>query len=129
MWSDSPAHIVSLMTGNCSSIRKVSLMANAKTAPTEVQLTKMASIDDVFLALRTPFMGTEIEVTDEIGRVYKLKVQSLYHEDGSGRSIAISGYARLVRTERMKISNMGSSQFEACLNYKGGDRKGWIKVF
>ena len=103
-------------------------MANAQTKPVVVELTKIASIDDVFLALRTPYMGTRIEVTDQQGRVFKLQVQSLYHEDGSGRSIVVSGYSELIRTPKMKINGMGSKRYEAYLNYKGGDRKGWIKI-
>lgn len=93
-----------------------------------VDLTKIASIDDVFLALRTTFMGSQVEVTTEDGRQFKLSIQGLYHEDGSGRSLVVSGYAELVRTPRMKIKGLGTKRFEAYLNYKGGDRKGHIKL-
>jgi len=93
-----------------------------------VDLTNIASIDDVFLALRTTFMGAKVEVTTTDGRVFKLSIQGLYHEDGSGRSLVVSGYAELVRTPKMKINGMGSKRFEALLNYKGGGRKGFIKL-
>lgn len=98
-------------------------MTNAQTAPV-ISLVKTSSIDDVFFALRTPYLGTRIEVTDEHGLVFELMINSLLHEDGSGRSLVIAGYARrLIRT-----SKLGSHKFEAYLNYKGGDRKGWIKI-
>ena len=116
------------MTGSCSSTRKVSLMANAQVQVPVVDLTKIASIDDVFLALRTPYMGTRIEVTDIQDRVFRLQITGLYHEDGSGRSLVVSGYAELIRTTRMKFSGIAPKRFEAYLNYKGGDRKGWIKL-
>ncbi len=103
-------------------------MANAKVQAPVVDLTKIASIDDVFLALRTPYMGTRIEVTDNQGRVYRLQITGLYHEDGSGRSLVVSGHAQLIRTPNMKFSGIAPKRFEAYLNYKGGDRKGWIAV-
>jgi hypothetical protein len=93
-----------------------------------VELSNIASIDDVFLALRSTFMGSKVEVTTDQGSVYKLSIQSLFHEDGSGRSVVVSGYAELIRTPKMKINGMGSKRFEAYLNYKGGNRKGWIKL-
>jgi len=101
-------------------------MANAQVPV--VDLTKIASIDDVFLALRTPYMGTRVEVTDNQGRVYRLQITGLFHEDGSGRSLVVSGYAQLIRTPNMKFSGISPKRFEAYLNYKGGDRKGWIAV-
>lgn len=103
-------------------------MANAQVQVPVVDLTKIASIDDVFLALRTPYMGTRIEVTDIQDRVFRLQITCLYHEDGSGRSLVVSGYAELIRTTRMKFSGIAPKRFEAYLNYKGGDRKGWIKL-
>lgn len=103
-------------------------MANNDNFDQGVELTKIASIDDVFLALRTTFMGSQIEVTTEDGRTFKLSIQGLYHEDGSGRSLVISGYGQLVRTPKMKINGLGSKRFEAYLNYKGGSRKGWIRL-
>jgi len=99
-------------------------MANSQVQVPVVDLTKIASIDDVFLALRTPYMGTRIEVTDIQDRVFRLQITGLYHEDGSGRSLVVSGYAELIRTTRMKFSGIASKRFEAYLNYKGGDRKG-----
>lgn len=103
-------------------------MANAQAQAPVVDLTKIASIDDVFLALRTPYMGTRIEVTDNQGRVYQLQITGLYHEDGSGRSLVVSGNAQLIRTPNMKFSGISPKRFKAYLNYKGGDRKGWITV-
>jgi hypothetical protein len=104
-------------------------MANAQTVPAVVNLVKTASLADVFLALRTPFMGTKIEVTDERGHVFKLSVQGLYHEDGSGRSLVISGYAEMTSTPKMRINGLSSKRYEAYLNFKGGQRRGWIKIF
>lgn len=117
------------MTDRCSSNRKASLVATAQTEPTIDNLVKTASIDDVFLALRTPFMGTRIELTDERGRVFKVSVQSLFHEDGSGRSLVIGGYAELTRTPKLRISGNGSKRYEAWLDFRGGSRRGWIKIF
>ena len=103
-------------------------MANNDNFDQGVDLTQIASIDDVFLALRTTFMGSQVEVTTEDGRTFKLSVQGLYHEDGSGRSLVVRGYAQLVRTPKMKINGLGTKRFEAYLNYKGGNRKGFIKL-
>ena len=83
-------------------------MANAQTKPAIVDLTKIASIDDLFLALRASFQGARIEVTDKQDRVFKLQILGLTHEDGSGRSFIVTGYAQLTRTSRMRISEMGS---------------------
>jgi hypothetical protein len=91
-------------------------------------LVKIASIDDLYLALRAAHQGAMIEVTDTQGRVFKLGVQSIAHEDGSGRSFNVTGYAHLIRTtEKLRINGI-VLPFKAYLNYKGGDRKGWIKV-
>ena len=103
-------------------------MANAQTQLGVFDLVKTASIDDVFLALRTPYLGTRIEVTDDHGRVFKLQVLSLFHEDGSGRSLGISGNAELTHTANVRFNALGSKRYEAYLNFKGGGRKGWIKV-
>ena len=103
-------------------------MTNAQTKPAIVDLTKIASIDDLFLALRASFQGARIEVTDKQDRVFKLHILGVTHEDGSGRSFSVTGYAQLTRTPRMRISGMGSSRFEAYMNYKGGGRKGWIEI-
>jgi hypothetical protein len=100
----------------------------AQEKPQTTDLYRIASIDDVFLALRATFQGAEVEVTDTQGRVFKLSIRSLHHEDGSGRSIVVSGYATLRQTSKMMLRGMAPKPFEAYLNYKGGDRKGWIKV-
>jgi len=105
-------------------------MTNTQTQPIlVVDLVKTASIDAVFLALRTPFMGTRIEVTDDRGRVFRLQVQGLYHEDGSGRSLVIKGYAELEHVSRTQVDKFGSRRYEAYLDFKGGGRRGWIKFF
>ncbi|MEN9920568.1 MAG: hypothetical protein RL538_461 [Candidatus Parcubacteria bacterium] len=104
------------------------MTANTENKPV-VHLVKVASIDDVFLALRTTFMGSRVEVTTESGLVYGLSIQSLYHEDGSGRSLMVGGYAKIIAASLRKLGNgMRDNRFEAYLNYKGGDRKGFIRI-
>jgi len=104
-------------------------MANEQREATAVDLVKTASIDDVFLALRSPYLGTRIEVTDVEGRTFSLVVQSLSHEDGSGRSLVIKGHFVLISGSKSKITWIGTDRYEAWLNFKGGARRGWIKIF
>ena len=96
--------------------------------PKITNLARIASIDDLFLALRAAFQGALIEVTDDLGRAYMLSVQSIAHEDGSGRSFIVTGYAQMIRTSRMLLKGTANKPFKAYMNYKGGDRKGWIQV-
>ncbi len=96
-----------------------------QTTPDVVDLVATASIDAVFLALRTPHMGTVLELTDKLGRRFEISVQGLRHEDGSGCSFLISGNAALNRTN---INGLDLKRYEAYLNYKGGGRRGWIRI-
>lgn len=107
-------------------------MANAQIdAPDAnvVDLVNTSSIDDVFLALRAHHIGARINLTDDRGREFTVSVQGLYHEDGSGRSLVINGYAKLTPASKMKFGDLLSPSYEAYLNFKGGGRRGWIKVF
>ncbi len=94
-------------------------------------LKEIASIDDVFLALR--HQGTEINVTDEKGRVFELNVRSLRHYgDGSGSYLSISGNAKLISTQKIRSikGDVPSKHYEAFLNYgdTGGGAKSRIKL-
>ena len=103
-------------------------MADTIDAPS-VPLTKTASIDDLFLAFRACYLGARIEVTDEQGRRFRLQIQGLTYEAGSGRAFIVTGYAQRIDTAHRSVSAaLGTKVFKAFISYKGGDRRGFIQV-
>lgn len=104
-------------------------MANNDKFDNGVELKQMSSIEDLFLAHRTFHLGATVTVTDEHDREYELTILGITHEDGSGRSLIVTGYAKFKRGRKIKVTHgLGSKDFEAYFNYKGGPRKGFIKL-
>lgn len=93
-------------------------------------LTATCSFNDLKLAWEAAHLGAQVYVLGDLGQKIELKVTGLEHEDGSGKSILVKGQV-LANHLPGRVDYVAEGQhvtFEAYFNFKGGDRKGWIKI-